>query len=207
MKVFVFAAAALGLFAVGCQEQAASAPATGDMSLGPSTAKVTVTEYAAPSCPVCKGFHDNVFKPLKEKYIDTGKVRFVLKELPSHNPPVDVAVFLLARCAGKDKYFSVIDAAFEKQQDIELAARSPSGAKPALIELARGAGLSESRANSCISDAEGMRRIIQTADEEARTNNIAGTPTIMIDGVKTGREGYSFEGLSAAIDAKLAAAK
>jgi protein-disulfide isomerase len=207
MKAFVFAAAALGLFVVGCQQQAASAPATGDMTLGPSSAKVTITEYAAPSCPVCKGFHDDVFKPVKEKYIDTGKVRFVLKEMPSHNPPIDVAVFLLARCAGKEKYFPVIDAAFDKQQDIELAARSPAGAKPALIELARGAGLSESQANACISDPAGMRRIIQTADEDMRTHNIAGTPTIMIDGVKAGREAYSLEGLSALIDAKLAAAK
>jgi protein-disulfide isomerase len=207
MKAFVFAAAALGLFAVGCQQQAASAPATGDMTLGPASAKVTITEYAAPSCPVCKGFHDDVFKPLKAKYIDTGKVQFVLKEMPSHNPPVDVAVFLLARCAGKDKYFSVIDAAFDKQRDIEMSASSPAGARPALVELARGAGLSESQANSCMTDPAGMRRIIQTADAETRANNIAGTPTILIDGVKTGREGYSLEGLSALIDAKLAAAK
>lgn len=195
-----------GLSLASCSQAAAPTPATGDMSLGPDNAKVTITEYVAPSCPVCKRFHDEIYKPLKAKYIDTGKVRFVLKEMPSHNPPVDVGVFLLARCAGKEKYFSVIDASFAQQEAIEMAARSPGGAKPALLSLAQSAGgLSEERADACLNDPAGMKRIITAADEEARTKNVTGTPTLFINDERVGPNTFSVEGFSAAIDAKLAA--
>jgi protein-disulfide isomerase len=198
------AALAIALFATACAPSAPPTPAAGDMSLGPDNAKVTITEYAAPTCEVCKRFHDEMFKPLKTKYIDTGKVRFVLKEMPSHNPPVDVAVFLLARCAGKEKYFTVLDAAFEKQSDIEIAARSPSGAKPALIDLAKSAGgLSETQADACLNDPAGMKKIMTAADEEARTRNIGGTPTLFINDQRLGSEVFNLEAFSAAVDAKL----
>ena len=205
-RIFQAAALAAALIAVACTpEAAAPAPVTGDMSLGPATAKVTIIEYAAPSCPICKKFHDEVYKGLKTKYIDTGKVRFVLKEMPSHNPPVDVAVFLLARCAGKDKYFAVIDAAFDKQSEIERAAASPSGAKPALAALAKSAGaLSQGQANACMNDPAGMKRIITAADEDVRTKNIGGTPTLFLNGQEMGDDAFNLAAFSAAIDAKLA---
>jgi protein-disulfide isomerase len=167
---------------------------------------VTITEYAAPSCPVCKRFHDEIYKGLRTKYIDTGKVRFVMKEMPSHNPPVDVAVFMLARCAGKAKYFAVMDAAYDKQGDIEIAAAAPSGAKPALLDLAKSVGgLSETQANACLGDAVAMKKIITAADEDARTKNIGGTPTLFLDDQKMGPEAFDLAAFSAAIDAKLAA--
>lgn len=207
MNRLVHAAAAFtaALFMASCAPAAPPAPASGDMSLGPANATVTMTEYLAPSCPVCKRFHDEIYKNVKAKYIDTGKVRFVLKEMPSHNPPVDVAVFLLARCAGKDKYFAVIDSAFDKQADIEAASRSAGGARPALVDLAKTVGgLSESQATTCMNDPAGMKRIINTADEDMRTKNIGGTPTVFLNDQQLGAEAFDIAALSAAIDAKLA---
>ncbi|MEJ0022731.1 MAG: thioredoxin domain-containing protein [Alphaproteobacteria bacterium] len=206
MKRIVQAAAFASAFLmVACAQSAPPAPAAGDMALGPDNAKVTITEYAAPSCPICKKFHDEVYKGLKTKYIDTGKVRFVMKEMPSHNPPVDVAVFMLARCSGKAKYFAVMDAAYDKQSDIEIAASSPNGAKPALVDLAKSVGgLSEEQANACLTDQVAMKKILTAADEDGQTKNITGTPTIFLDDQRMGQEIFDLGAFSAAIDAKLA---
>src|SRR5271170_7604643 len=79
-----------------------------DMSLGNPTAKVTVIEYASASCPHCARFNNDVFPAFKTKYIDSGRIHYVFREFLT--PPVEVAAagFLTARCAGKDKYFSVL---------------------------------------------------------------------------------------------------
>ena len=90
-----------------------------DMSLGDPQAKVTVIEYASVGCPVCGRWQKEVYPAFKTKYIDTGKVHYVFREMLVGGG-VEVAVaasgFLLARCAGKDKYFAVIDAMFANQE-------------------------------------------------------------------------------------------
>src|SRR4051812_10112335 len=87
----------------------------GDMSLGSPKAKVRVVEYASLSCPHCARFNDEVFPAFKAKYVDTGKVRYTLREMLP--PPAEVAAagFLLARCAGPGKYFKVVDEVFRSQ--------------------------------------------------------------------------------------------
>jgi protein-disulfide isomerase len=70
--------------------------------MGPENAPVTIIEYASMTCPHCAAFENTVFPKLKEKYIDTGKVRFILREFPLDG--LAAAAFMLARCAGPDKY-------------------------------------------------------------------------------------------------------
>src|SRR6201999_4058018 len=85
------------------------------MDLGNPNAKVTVEEWASVTCPHCAAFNEEVFPGFKAKYVDTGKVHYISHEfLP---PPTQVAAagFLVARCAGKDKYFNVTDAIFHSQ--------------------------------------------------------------------------------------------
>ena len=53
-----------------------------DIPLGSPTAPVTVIEYASMTCPHCAAFENTVFPKLKEKYIDTGNVRFIMREYP-----------------------------------------------------------------------------------------------------------------------------
>ena len=74
----------------------------GDKVLGPANAPVTIIEYASMTCPHCAHFHETTYPELKKKYIDTGKVRFIFREFPLD--PLAAAGFMLARCAGKDKY-------------------------------------------------------------------------------------------------------
>jgi protein-disulfide isomerase len=87
----------------------------GDKVLGSATAPVTIVEYASVTCPHCASFHSQTYPKLKEKYIDTGKVRLVFREFPTGPVNASIAGFMLARCSG-DKYFPMIDAMFEQQQ-------------------------------------------------------------------------------------------
>src|SRR5512144_1919161 len=93
----------------------AAAPPSDDMSLGNPKAKIQVTEYASLSCPHCGHFNETVFPALKSKYIDTGKVHYTLKEMLTEPMQVAAAGFMMARCAGPQKYFTVVDQVFRSQ--------------------------------------------------------------------------------------------
>jgi protein-disulfide isomerase len=195
-------------FAAGCNQGGPKAPAAalaGDAVEGSPDARVTLIEFAAPSCPVCKGWHDQVFSRIKTAYIDTGKIKFSLRELPSHNPPVDAAIFSIARCSGQGEYFKVIDDAFDKRDEIEKAAQGADGARPALIDLAKRHGVSAERFEECLKSPENMKRL-QDVEADAVARGVQGTPTLFIGDEKVPEDAYQFEGLSAKLDAAIAAA-
>jgi protein-disulfide isomerase len=75
----------------------------GDEIQGQADAPVTIVEYASMTCPHCSHFHETTYPEMKKKYIDTGKVRFIFREFPLD--PLAAAAAMLARCAGKDKFF------------------------------------------------------------------------------------------------------
>ena len=204
-KSLAMALACLTL-AVACNA-ASKAPATalaGDAIMGAAEAKVTLIEFAAPTCPVCKGWHDQVFAKIKAAYIDTNKIKFSLRELPSHNPPVDAAIFAIARCSGPGEYFKVIDEAFEKRDEIEKASQGPDGARPALTDLAKRHGVSAERFEVCLKAPENAQRL-QDVQADAEKRGVQGTPTLFLNDEKVPEDGYQFDALSAKINAALAA--
>ncbi len=208
-RLFIAAAA---LFALGaCQKSGAGSttPAAGDMFLGSENAPITIIEYASTTCPHCKHFHETVFPGLKSKYIDTGKVKFVFREFPTPPEAIAVAEFQIARCAGKDKYFALLDTFFKEQEGIFQQAQSPTGAKPALLGVARQAGMSEEQFEACIADPKGQQAILDTAKAGMDKYKITGTPTLVIDETpmpgEQNPDAYNIDGLSKILDAKLAA--
>src|SRR5215218_7897862 len=96
---------------VSVQDLATPGP-LGDVALGPADAKVTIVEYASMTCSHCAAFHNETFPELKKRYIDTGKVRFILREFPLD--PLATAGFMLARCDGESKYYPVTDLLFDQ---------------------------------------------------------------------------------------------
>jgi protein-disulfide isomerase len=120
---------------------AAPAAPTDDMSLGAPSAPVTVIEYASLGCPHCGTWSRDVFPEFKKKFIDTGRARFVLREMLTGNSAVAAAGFLTARCAPKDKYFQVVEELFAAQPRIERDGDD----LPALLDVAAHAGLTNAQ--------------------------------------------------------------
>jgi protein-disulfide isomerase len=181
MKIgFTAGLAALALSA--CSPQGASGPVTamdGDSFIGGADAKVTIIEYGAPTCGACKSWHAANWAQLKTAFIDTNKIKFVFREFPSHNPPVDAAIFAMARCAGQAKYFPLIDEAFARQEDIEKASQQGK-AQDALNSLGSKFGLGAGQVKACISDKKNIDRIfaVRGMGEAA---GVTGTPTFFIN--------------------------
>ncbi len=123
-----------------------------DMTMGNPNAKVTVIEYASVACPHCAAFNNELFPAFKAKYIDTGKVRYVAREALTGNPALAAAGFLLARCAGKDKYFFVTDAIYRAQDQIYEPNTDnvrPEAGQDVLLPIARSAPLAGASFASC----------------------------------------------------------
>ena len=202
LKSLGAAIAALTLVAAcGPQARANLTPLEGDSFVGPADAKVTVIEYGAPTCPGCKAWHDQNWARLKAGYIDSNKIKFVFREFPSHNPPVDAAIFSIARCVGQGEWFAVIDKAFEKQMDIERSAQRGE-ATQAMIDLGKDFRLSSEQVESCIRDPKNIGRV-QQSQEEGFARGVNSTPTFFINDREV--QDASYEGMSAEIDALLGA--
>jgi len=175
-----------------------------DNILGDPDAPVKVIEYASVMCPHCKAFHDEVYPEFKARYIDTGKVCFVFREMPTAPGPLSMAGFLTARCASNDKYFDVLDVLFEHQVDLYQAYQSGGGAaRDRLLAIAHAAGVTEDQFDACIRDQLEIERIQRIDDEAQREHGIHLTPSFLInDQVYDGA--YTLEGLAAVIDPLLA---
>lgn len=148
-----------------------------DKVLGDPNAPVEIIEYASMTCPHCADFHATVYPALKEEYIDTGKVRFVLREFPLD--PLASAVFMLARCSD-DKYYDVVDLFFERQRDWAVR----EGALGEIRNLAKQVGFTEESFETCLTDQKLLDGINAVKDHGARDLGVQGTPTIFIDGKK-----------------------
>jgi protein-disulfide isomerase len=147
----------------------------GDIVLGAADAPVTIVEYASMTCPHCAQFQAKTFPKLKERYIDTGKVRFIFREFPLD--PLAAGAFMLARCADKDKYFAIIDLLFGTQRDWVV----PSPLQP-LLNVAKQAGYTEETFNACLKNQEVLDGIQSVRDRAAKVLNIESTPTFFVNG-------------------------
>ena len=200
-RFFIALGAALTLAA--CSGGGGGKPSTDDMTLGNPDAKVTVTEVASASCSHCATWNEEVWPSFKAKYVDTGKVNYVLKEFLT--PPVDLAAaaFLTARCAGKDKYFSVLDAVFRAQPSIYQT----GDVRGELLRIANSAGLSEEQFNQCIRDEDALKALNERVEKTANDMDVTGTPTFFVNGKKIADGEVTLAVLEKAIAEAEAAAK
>jgi protein-disulfide isomerase len=179
----VFAVAAAAWLAAAPLAWAA-APATAvtgeDMAMGNPKAKITVIEYASAACPHCARFNNQVFPAFKKKYVDTGEVRYVYREFLT--PPAELAAAgaLLARCAGKAKYFSVLDDFFHGQAQ----AYETGDATGLIFAVGRRAGLSDDKIAACLTDKAASKALNERVQRYAQNDGVDSTPTFVINGRK-----------------------
>ena len=170
-----------------------------DMILGKTDAPVTVVEYASFTCPHCANFHATVWDQFKKNYIDTGKVKFVYREV--YFDKFGLWGAMVARCGGPEKYFGIADMLYDGQRDW-LASGEPTGISDALRKIGLKAGLAADAVNACLDDKDMAQAMITNYQTNATADKVEGTPTFIINGESHGGE-MSYEEFAALVDAKL----
>jgi protein-disulfide isomerase len=163
-----------------------------DIPLGAENAPITMIEYASMTCPHCAAFEVQTFPMLKEKYIDTGKLRYIMREYPLDR--LAAAAFMLARCAGPDKYNPLIETLFQQQQ--KWAVREPL---PPLLAIVRQAGFTQQTFDECINDQAMLKQIQEQRDRASQKFKVESTPTFFINGTKYSGA-MSFDDLAKILD-------
>ena len=163
-----------------------------EKSIGKDDAPVTIVEYASMTCPHCAHFHATTLPALKTKYIDTGRARLIFREFPFD--PRAEAGFMLARCSD-DNYFPMIDVLFQQQQTWA----SVENAKDALLQIAKLAGFTQEKFESCLTDQKLVEDIRSVRTRGADEFKVDSTPTFFINGSRY-KGALSIDELSAIID-------
>jgi protein-disulfide isomerase len=169
-----------------------------EMVLGNPDAKVTLTEYASFTCPHCARFHEEVFPRLKTDYIDTGKIKFIYREV--YFDRLGLWGGMLSRCGGPEKYFGIADLLYKHQREWTQGADSTAIAEN-LYEIGRAAGLQTSHMEACLQDQETALALVETFQKNAEADDINSTPTLLINGIHHGNQSYG--ALKILLDAQL----
>jgi protein-disulfide isomerase len=148
----------------------------GDEAMGSDKAPVTIVEYASMTCPHCARFATEVFPEIKQKYIDTGKVRYIFREFPLDR--YAAAASMLARCADNDKFFPMIEVLFRQQSKWAVA----EGVKEQLLIIAKQAGFTQSSFDACLANQKILDGIEWVRARGAEKFKVNATPTFFING-------------------------
>jgi len=169
-----------------------------EMAQGVEDAPVTVIEYASFTCPHCATFHAGPYKQLKTDYVDTGKVRFIYREV--YFDRFGLWASMVARCGGPERFFGITDLIYQQQSDWSRAGE-PTAVVAALRKIGVIAGLTEEQLDACLSDGEKAQTLVSWYQQNADADGITSTPSFVIDGEK--HSNMSYADLSALIDEKL----
>ena len=168
-----------------------------DNVMGDANAKVTIVEYASMTCPHCKTFHEAVFPDIKKKYIETGKVKFILRPFPFDGDRRGEAAFMLAKCAPNDNYYAMVDALFSTQQSWA----GQGNPVPELLRLSKLSGMSEADFKACLGNQELLTKIVDGRNKAVKDFGVRATPTIFVNDEKLGDS--TAETVTKAIEAAL----
>ncbi|MEL7285772.1 MAG: thioredoxin domain-containing protein [Pseudomonadota bacterium] len=174
-----------------------------DITLGADDAPLTIVEYASWTCPACLQFHTDVIPMLKADYVDAGHVKFIFREFPTPPANISVAGFALARCAGEEQYYNVIDDLFAAQTNILNLARSGGDIEGALRTLASSYGIEGDDFGECLSNQD-VTYAIGESVMKGDSQGVNSTPTVFINGEKL--QGYDWrtaDGMKALLNEKL----
>ena len=210
-RASLIALAAVALSACGAADPSGaqtSGSATGetaltDIALGADDAPLTIVEYASWTCPACLQFHTDVIPMLKADYVEAGHVKFIFREFPTAPANVSVAGFALARCAGADNYYNVIDDLFAAQNNILNLARTGGDIEGAMRTLISSYGIEGDAFGDCLSNQE-VTYAISESVMKGDSQGVNSTPTVFINGEKLqGYDWRSAEGMKTLLDSKL----
>jgi protein-disulfide isomerase len=160
--------------------QSSEAAEVVEMAQGSPDAPVEVIEYASFTCPHCATFHiGGTYEQLKENYIDTGKIRYVYREV--YFDKYGMWASMIARCAGPERFFGVVDLIYEGQSTWTRAG-SDAAIADELRRIGRLAGMENEQLEACLTDSAHLRALVEWYQQNAETHGIRATPSFVIDG-------------------------
>ena len=147
-----------------------------DIVEGKADAPVVIVEYASMTCSHCAAFHNDVYPTLKKDFIDTGKVKFILREFPLDERAA--AAFMLARSLG-DKRDAAVDFLFSQQKNWAFT-ETPF---ESLANVVKQLGVGQAKFEEALKD-EALQKAIYAVAEQGQKFGVNATPTFFINGVK-----------------------
>jgi protein-disulfide isomerase len=153
-----------------------AAVALPDRVLGSESAPVTMIEYASPTCPHCANFSNTVYPQFKADYIDTGKVKFILR--PFVRNVLDAVVFMLAEAAGEGQYHNVIETFFKTQNQWGVSDKP----RDAILVIAKQLGFTEQSFDTALQNQDLFDKMETMRQQALDEFNLEGTPTFYVNG-------------------------
>lgn len=174
-----------------------------DMSLGKLNAPVTVIEYASAACPHCAAWKEEVWPAFQAKYIATGKVRYIFREVLTSPQEYALTAFLVGRCAVKRSkdptnsapYFAVVDSFFTGQKSYY----QNHFISVVTADVTKKTGMTQADINACVADTPTFDAFMASMNAHMQQDGVSGTPTFFVNGQKT--TGHEMADLDAAITA------
>jgi protein-disulfide isomerase len=168
-----------------------------DIWQGDAKAPNTIYEYSSLTCGHCAHFHQTILPELKKKYIETGKLRYTIREYPLDN--LAVIGFMLARC-DEGKYYVITEDLYKHQEEWAFVA----GPFEKLKERAKALGFDDGKFMTCVRDQVQLDKIVKVHDLAAKEFDVSSTPTLFVNGhiVRGPRELADVEKYLTGIDGK-----
>jgi len=146
-----------------------------DEVLGKANAPITIIEYSSLTCPHCAKFHADTLPQVKKDWIDTGKVKYIVRDFPLDG--LAQAAAMISHCSG-DRYFAFVDTFFHSQANWEHAANPVD----ALKGIARLGGMPADEVDKCLQDRQLLNEIEARKEDGEKVYSIDSTPTFVING-------------------------
>lgn len=173
----------------------------GGFVMGNPNAPVKLVEYMSLTCSHCRDFGEQAFAPLRDDYVESGKVSFEVRNFV--RDPLDLTAAMLSRCGGGGPYFALTEQAlsnqaamFEKAQAIgepeyNKILQSPAESrfvllaeKLGLVEFFQERGVATDQAKTCLADSKTAEKLIGDTEKASKELDITATPTFLINGKK-----------------------
>ena len=173
----------------------------GGFRMGNPAAPVKLVEYGSLACPHCRHFEETGYKPLVQNYVRTGRVSYEFRNLLINGP--DIAISLLARCAGPAKFFPMSEQVYATQLEWQTRIENMSDADKAALggmtdeqrvmrfaelgampQLAARFGVTAAEARQCLGDSKAMKQLLDMTNA-AMSKGINHTPTFIVNGKVT----------------------
>jgi len=152
-----------------------------EMVLGNPDAEVTVVEYASFTCPHCASFHAGSFKDLKKDFIDTGKIKFVYREVYFDRQGLWAAIVARCGAGAENRYFGIAEMIYENQR-VWARQEDPAAIVDSLRRFGKTAGLTDTQLDQCFSDADTAQKLYARYLQLAEEDSVKSTPTFIING-------------------------